>query len=93
LVLAGGFWSKDSGGQLDQEHVGLSVRQVTSKGQIAVAVHLAGETWPDTRPGSVPDVRLELLGTYERLRRFGGHLAEVVEGELASAVLEEEHLV
>jgi hypothetical protein len=49
------------------------VKPVGGKGQIGVRVHLSTEMWPDTRPDSVMDVRLELLTTYERMRQFSGH--------------------
>ncbi len=93
LELAGGFWRKDVAGELEQELVGLRFYPVGGRGQVGVGVHLAGECWPDTRPASVSEVRLELLTTYERLRTFSRDFAGVARGQLGRAELYEEILI
>ena len=77
------------GGAFD-EHVALEVFPVDSRGQVAIAVHLA-EQWPD-RTASRSEVRIELLTTYERLGQFSRDLARVVRGELQEAMIEGEVL-
>ena len=68
-----------------EEHIGIGVAPVGSLVQVAVLVHLA-EPWPQ-RSGNRADVHLELLTTYERLRRFSPELARVVRGEQSEARL------
>ncbi len=88
--LSGGFG--EHGGQPAQEHVGIAVGVVGSKGQIGFRVHLATEAPPDTRPEARHDVRLELLTTYQRIAEFSGDLAAVVEGTWPEAILGGERL-
>jgi hypothetical protein len=80
-------------GELEQELLSVAVKPVGGRGQIGVQVHLRTEWWPDTRPDSIMDVRLELLTTYERMRLFSGHFVRMVQGEFASAVLGGETLM
>jgi hypothetical protein len=72
------------------EHVGIAVTAVGHLGQIGLSIHLA-ERWP-ARPERRSDVRLELLTTDERLRRFGAELGLVVRGQQVEARLDGEVL-
>lgn len=90
IELSGGFGAK--GDQPPQQHVGVSVAATGRRGQIGIRAHLSTELWPDTRPESVHDVRLELLTTYERLRFLSRHLMLIVEGRLEVAEVEGETL-
>jgi hypothetical protein len=90
--IESGFWKRGTQ-ELEQELLNIIVRPAGNKGQVSVRVHLATEVWPDMRPDSYSDVRLELLTTYERLRQFSGHLTRVIRGELDSATLGGEKLI
>ncbi|MEU7906290.1 hypothetical protein [Actinoplanes sp. NPDC049118] len=93
LELAGGFSSREAPYELEEELVGLRFHAVGGRGQVGIGVHLAGECWPDTRPESVSEVRLELLTTYERLRIFSGDFVAVARGQLDRAEIHEEVLI
>ena len=93
LAVAGGFWKTNPGTlELEQELVRIEVYRVEGRGQVGIQVHLAGEQWSQIRPESVPEVRLELLTTYERLDRFATDFVLVVRGERDQATIEEERL-
>ena len=77
---------------LDQEQVRLTVKPVGGKGQVGVLVHLAAELWPDARPESVSELRLEFLTSYEQLRTFSDDLRRAVQGDLDVATLNGEVL-
>ena len=72
------------------EHIGISITAVGTLGQVGVFVHL-NEVWP-ARPETRSEVRLGLLTTYERLRRFGPELVGVMRGDRAEARLDGEVL-
>jgi hypothetical protein len=74
-----------------EEHVGIQVSPIGHFGQVSVVVHLA-DPWPSDYHSARSDVRLEILTTYERMRRFSTDLGRVVTGELAEARLGYEHL-
>jgi hypothetical protein len=88
LELRSGHLKRGSD-ELD-EHVGISVVAEGNLGQVGLVIHLA-EVWP-SRPDARAEVRLEILTTYERLRRFGPELARVVRGERSEARLDAETL-
>jgi hypothetical protein len=90
--IHGGFGGNLRTGSSPQEHVRLEIGPVGGKGQVGIWVHLATEVWPDTRPESFYEVRLELLTTYERLRMFSIHLLRVLEGDLSEASIGSEVL-
>ncbi len=75
------------GGDEAEEHVGIAVGPVGSHGQVGIRVHLATPVWPNTRPESRREVRLELLTTYQRLETFSTGLRRVVEGTLHEAII------
>lgn len=91
--IAGGFWSKELRGTLDQEHLAIQAYPVGLRGQIGVQVRMATELWGDERPESQNAVRVELLTTYERLARFARELKSLVRGTVEEAVLEGEKML
>lgn len=60
---------------LEQEQIGLSIYPMGGKGQLGVAVHLRSPEWPGDRSVR-EEVWMELLTTYEQLRRF----SEAIDG-------------
>lgn len=91
VVLSSGYMANATTGEPAQEHVGIMVSPRGRLGQIVVAVHLATAHWAGS-PGKPNEVRLELLTTYERLRRFSIDLQQVVQGQQRTARLEAEGL-
>jgi hypothetical protein len=93
LTISSGFGANERTGEAAREHVSLTVGLVGRKGQVGVRVHLATPVWPDMRPGQAFDVHLELLTTYERLRKFSGHMLGVLRGDYEEATLGAEVLI
>jgi hypothetical protein len=83
IQIAGGYWQKN-GNVLEEELVSLRVRPVGPRGQIGVTTHLATPS-DDPQPR---EVTVEVLTTYEALRRFSTHLTALVAGGLTEARLD-----
>ena len=92
VAITGGFFDDTVRGAPSQEHVGVRVYRVGSRGQVAVQVRLATEVREHTRPESRHATQLELLTTYGHLGRFARDLLAVVKGDTPVAVLASEHL-
>jgi len=76
-----------------EEHVGLAVRAVGSRGQVGVLTHLATpSTATSEDSSSVNDVRVEVLTSYEALKRFASDLEHLVGGHVDEARLDAELL-
>ncbi len=88
--IAGGFWSKTSPGQLEQEHLALAFYAVNARGHIGVHVKLANELWPPARAQSQHVVSLEMITLYEPLGCFSRAFLELLKGKVEEAVLEGE---
>jgi hypothetical protein len=92
-TVAGGVWKKDATGELEQELFALAVYPIGLRGQIGVQVRLATELWDgDRNESQSAAVRLELLTTYEALRRFSRELRSLVQGRGEEATLDVEIL-
>lgn len=85
--IRGGFGKLQSN-ELDQEHLGISVYPTDSRGHIGVQVRMATEVWPDTRPDSQMTAKVEIITSYEPLKRFSSDLVSLVRGTIHEAVLE-----
>lgn len=73
----------------EYEYLGLEVSPKGLKGQVRVRVHLAASF-----PGEPShDVRMEILTTYESLRRFSEDLRAALGGQNIEAVLAGEKLI
>lgn len=72
-----------------EEHVGLAVRTVGGRGQVGVQTHLATpSTESSDHHWSVSEVRVEVLTTYEALKRFSSDLEHLLRGHVAEARLD-----
>jgi len=91
-VIASGFWSKETSGALEQEHLGIDVYPVDHRGHIGVQVRMATEMWNDTRPGSQKTATLEITTTYEPLAGFGKDILAIISGSASEATLAGEAL-
>jgi hypothetical protein len=79
-------------GQLDQEHLGISIYPIDGRGHIGVQIRMQTKAWPDTRLQSQMAVKLEIVTTYEPLRRFSADLISLVRGAMREATIEGETL-
>jgi hypothetical protein len=87
-AIRSGFYRKDNSGEIEQEHLSLRVYPIDRTGHLGVQVRIATEVWPQTRPESQHFVQLEILTTYEPLKRFRSQLKSLVDGAIKEAVLE-----
>jgi len=78
----------------EQETIGLAVSQVTSRGQLAVAIHLAVVDLDRYSPtsGTVFDARMLLLTSYQAVRDFAADLRSAVQAQGGTAFLRIEEL-
>jgi hypothetical protein len=90
--IAGGFWKNVASGELEQEHLAITVYPVGGRGQVGVQVRLSTELCEDVRQESQSAVRVELLTTYQSLGQFANALRSLVRGEVEAAVLEVDEL-
>ncbi len=76
-----------------EEHVGLAVRAVGNRGQVGVLTHLATpSTAMSDCQWSVSEVRVEVLTSYEALKRFSSELEHLLRRDVAEARLDAELL-
>lgn len=87
VEVFGGFWSRTAD-VLEEEHVGLRVLPVGRRGQVTIRTHLA------TPRGGVPvqEVTVDVLTSYEALRRLSSDLAALVRGEVEEVGVKAERL-
>jgi hypothetical protein len=88
-LLTGGFGARTPG-PIQNEHLGIEVYPIDSRGHIGVPVRLATPAWGDTRPESQKTLKLELRTTYEPLARFSRDLIALIKGTAEKAILEED---
>ena len=89
--IAGGFGSRERQGELDREHLGISVYPVDAhRGHIGIQVRMATRAWPGTRPESQKRAVVEIITTYQPLSRFSADLLAVLNGSIKEALLEGE---
>jgi hypothetical protein len=91
LSIASGFCKKDGSGELDQEHLAISVCPADARrGYIGIQVRMTTELWEGTRPESQKSAKIEVVTTYEPLSRFSKDLLAVLQGKTREALLEGE---
>lgn len=87
--VSGGYGSDDD----FEERVGLTAHAVGGRGQVGVLAHVAAPAGHPTYPGSsLSEVRVEVLTSYEAVRRFSAELRRLVEGTADEARLDVEVL-
>jgi len=75
---------------LEQEHLGIEVYPIDSRGHIGVQVRMATPVWDDERSESQKVARVELRTTYQPLGNFSRDLLALIKGSAEQALLEEE---
>jgi len=71
-----------------QEHLGIRVYAIDARGHIGLQIRMATEVWPQTRPESQKMAKIEILTSYEPLRRFSEDLAALVHEKTKEALIE-----
>ncbi len=89
--IVGGYGGTDSK-QLPHETLRLEVRWISSRGQLAVRIHLATMVWPNNPPDPGGEATFEIFTTHEQLRQFGIELAQVARGKASVARLRGDRL-
>jgi hypothetical protein len=87
-LLAGGFWAKDAPIRLDQETLAIVVYPIDHRGHIGVKIRIADESWGHNRPEERRQLQVEIITSYESLRRFSSYLLAIVDGNRTQALLE-----
>ncbi len=85
--VSSGF-GKTGSNELDQEHLAIRVYPLDGRGHIGVQVRMATPIWPDIRPQSQMTAKLEILTSYEPLRKFSADLMSLLHGVTTEALLE-----
>lgn len=87
-AIAGGYLSATGRrGELKEEHLGITVYPINSRGDIGIQVRMATPTCEGDRPESREAASVELVTTYEPLSRFSRELIAVLHGNTDEAVL------
>lgn len=86
-TLRGGNWSKSRPSVIEQEHVGLEVYPIGSRGVIGVRARLATPHQNTDRPEDFFQVVAELKTSYAELARFAKALSALVSGHVNEALL------
>ncbi len=77
VEVAGGFWSRTAD-VLEEVHVGIRVLPVGRLGQVSIRTHLATPKESD----AVQEATVDVLTSYEALRRLSSDLSALVRGEV-----------
>ncbi len=86
--IAGGFvGTKDRPNELDQEHLGITVYPIDSRGYIGVQVRMAMPVHDNERPESQQSATVELVTTHQPLARFSRELIAMLRGNAEEVVL------
>ncbi|MGY1426514.1 hypothetical protein [Lysobacter sp. A289] len=87
VELKGGYWGKESGAGLTQEHLALRFYPVAGRGVLGCQVRLATSVQEHHRPEEQRVVRAELTTSYQELQQFSADLINLANGVTHEAVL------
>jgi hypothetical protein len=90
--LAGGYWSKDRKGHLEEVHLSLDVYPIGKSGQVGAKIQLAEPRDFVNRSEAASMAVAELKTTYENLGIFSAQLAQLSRGDLDEVTLHGEEL-
>ena len=76
-IIAGGYWSKDKKGELEQTHLLIKPYLIGSTGELGIRVELATPLDESDRPESQHVVKVEIRTAYNSLESFGRQLKEL----------------
>lgn len=87
IELKSGYWGKESGAGLAQEHLALRFYPVAGRGLLGCQVRLATSMHEYNRPEEQHLVRAELITSYQELQQFSAGLTDLANGAAHEAVL------
>jgi hypothetical protein len=87
LSISSGFAMDDNVGKVDQEHLGIEVYPIDTRGHVGVQVRMATPLWKGMRPQSQRKVSLEIVTAYQELSDFSHDMIAVVRGATEEALL------
>jgi hypothetical protein len=87
VELKGGYWGRESGSGLEQEHLALRFYSAAGRGVVGCQVRLATPLIEHERPEVQHSVRVEFTTSYPALQQFSRELLRAAKGELPEAVL------
>jgi len=86
--IAGGYFTKSgSTCELTEEHLGITVYPINSRGYLGIQVRMATSDVEGTRPEARESATVELITTYEPLARFGRQSFALLKGTTEDAIL------
>ena len=85
--IASGFCSRAKPGILEQEHLGIQVYPIDSRGHIGVQVRVSTELWDGMRPESQQSSKVEIITTYQALAEFSEKVLAITRGSVKEAIL------
>jgi hypothetical protein len=89
LKIAGGYWRGDVKGELEHEHLAISVYPIDFIGNLGIQVRLAtAENSSDMRPESLHFVKLEIQTKYNAIAMFSKQIIALINGRIQKAILE-----
>lgn len=86
-TIAGGFWSKDKKGGLEQTHLFIKPYPIGSTGEVGVRIELATPLCESDRPESQQVVKVEIKTDYNSMESFAKQLEQLAKLQREDAVL------
>jgi len=86
-TIAGGYWSKEKEGKLEQTHLFIKPYPIGSTGVIGVRIELATPLNESDRPESQHVVKVEIKTDYNCLESFAKQLVQLAKLKRKDAVL------
>lgn len=86
-TIAGGIWSKDIKGELEQPHLFIKPYPIGSTGEVGVRIELATPLYQSDRPESQHVVKVEIKTDYNSLESFAKQLVQLARLQRKDAVL------
>ena len=87
IELRGGYWGKEPGAGLTQEHLTVRFYPVGNRGAVGCQVRLATPIQEHDRPDEQHAVRVELTTHYQELQQFSTDMLSLANGVAHEAVL------
>ena len=87
IELKGGYWGRETGAGLTQEHLALRFYPVAGRGILGCQVRLATSAQEHDRPEMRHAVQVEITTPYQELLQFSAELRNMTSGLVSEAVL------
>ena len=87
IELKGGYWGKENGTGLAQEHLAIRFYPAAGRGVLGCQVRLATSAQEHDRPEMQHVVRVEITTSYQELLQFSSALRNMASGLASEALL------